>query len=79
MLVWVSALLGGLVAVATIGWALRDHLADGGRLRSAPLLLLWGMVGFSGLLVGLCALAVLIAVAAVVATVGQWAPIDLGY
>ncbi len=79
MLVWVSAVLGGLVAVVTIGWAIRDHLAAGGRLRSAPLLLVWGMVGFGGLLVGLCALAVLIAFAAVMATIGQWAPIDLGY
>ncbi|HWB71949.1 MAG TPA: hypothetical protein VG452_07010 [Egibacteraceae bacterium] len=79
MLVALAAVLGGLVAAVTIVWAVRDHLAAGGRIRSAPLLLAWGAVGFGAFLVGLCALAALVVLAVVMASIGQWAPIDLGY
>ncbi|MBA2530234.1 MAG: hypothetical protein H0V19_09820 [Euzebyales bacterium] len=69
--------LGGLIVVATLVWAVRDHVADGHHSYTAPPIVLLGAVGAVLLVATLALVAALIALALVGVTVGEWFPLDL--
>lgn len=77
-IVEISVWAGAVVIVATCVWAAIDHIRDEGHVLTAPLMIVWAVLGAVAFGMILVFLALVIVGGLISITLPSWFPLDLG-